>query len=215
MRIGLVAEGTTDFLVLESALARIAPGATFRRLWPDTQMGGRPYGWRGVQRWCEEHGAALDAFMRGVVGDELDMLVVHVDCSMAHNVDARRPCPPASDTAAALQVVTASWLALEPLPAWLVVATPAQTSDAWAVAALDPPYESAVLECEQGIERELVRRKLLRIRGGSKSTAQYRPLAVAIGERWERVRETCGQAAAFDAGARRAAMLVAAGFWTS
>lgn len=204
MRVGIVAEGKSDFMVIEAVLKGIDPTIEPQRIWPDFTVDGRPhgYGWRGVKAWCVENGPRLETFMRGVRGREIDLLVVHVDCSMADKVGAHRPCPPASDTADALcAVVLGDWLNREPSPLFLIVATPAQASDAWVVAALSPPFARIhEIECLPSPESELVRRRLLR-RGSDgdvkKSASKYEPLAMNITDALDTVRAACGEADRF------------------
>lgn len=219
MRIGVVAEGVTDFMVIEEVLRLIDPSIEAQRLQPDTTlMSGRPNGWRGVRAWCNENGPRVRALLRGVKGQELDGLVVHVDCSMAGNVGAQRPCPPANATASALRPVVVGWLGINPLPPWLVLALPSQTSATWLVAALAPPYtppRGRILECDLRAEDELPRRRELGVKvknGAVKSPARcYPPLVQAMGAAWAGVKAACGQAAQFEADLRGAVAAVLAG----
>ncbi|MFO0628904.1 MAG: hypothetical protein U0325_25235 [Polyangiales bacterium] len=224
----MVAEGLSEFVVVEALLAAIEPGAEFERLWPNTQVGGRPYGWRGVKAWCEENSSKLETFLRGVEGREIDLLVVHLDGTMAHNVKAQRPCPPAKDTADALRGVIGTWLARTPLPPWLVPMTPMQSTDAWVVAALFPPYIPKrclgcaaagtgcphPLECDPDPESDLVRRKLLRRKNGEvkKPERDYLPLAKGAAAAWATVSARCTEAARFEQ-ELRAAVAAAPSFW--
>src|SRR3990167_6000361 len=100
MHFGLVTEGKSEWLVFEAVIrAHFDHAARFTRIRPDlTLTTGSPHGWRGVKHWCQENRTRLAAVLRGVVGSEIDVLVVHVDCSMAHNVGALRPCPPPEAT---------------------------------------------------------------------------------------------------------------------
>ena len=202
MRIGIVAEGVSEFLVIEEIFSSIDPRTEVVRLWPDTSVGGRPYGWRGVRRWCQDiSSSGLAAFMKGVRGSELDGLVVHLDCSMAHNLDIEFDCPPARKTANALRkVILEDWLRLKRRPAWLLLVAPAQTTEAWVVAALKPTYKLIDnIECEDA-EKELVtRRHLRRKRNGEvkKTASKYRPLVGQMIREWSTVQKHCREAARF------------------
>jgi hypothetical protein len=181
LRVGIIAEGKSDWLVLEAVMRSVYPDVEFERLRPDMTLASRsPHGWHGVKAWCRENGSRLEILMRGVIGRPLHLLVVHADCSMAHNEDVDHPCPPARATADALrEVMTRAWLNAESLPRFVVLATPSRTADSWVVAALDPPYQGKVpLECDERAERELVARGLLRKKGGEvkKPEARYAPL---------------------------------------
>jgi hypothetical protein len=204
LRIGLVAEGKSDWIVLEELIQAAHPGIDieFERLRPDFTLVSRsPFGWKGVRAWCLENGPQLEILMRGVVGRPLHLLILHVDCSMAHNEQADRPCPPALDTADALRtVITQTWLARSSLPGFLVLATPSRSSDTWVVAALDPPYVGRVLlECDERAEEELVGRGLLRKKQGEvkKHEARYRPLCRQMASQIDRVCQSCSEAQRF------------------
>ena len=200
MRFGVVAEGVSDFLILQAVVGIVDPDIELQRLQPDTTLvSGFPNGWKGVRAWCQENGGKLKALLRGVKGQELDGLIVHADCSMADKVEAERACPPASDTADALRSVMESWLGLSPLPPWLVLATPSMTSVTWIVAALDPSYEPTCehIECDLKAEDELKKRKLVRVRNGSVKSPKrvFPPLLAEMCSRWEEVKGLCTEAA--------------------
>jgi hypothetical protein len=202
LRVGIVAEGKSDWLVLEAVMKSVHPDMEFERLRPDMTLASRsPHGWRGVRAWCQENGSRLEVLMRGVLGRPLHLLVVHADCSMAHNESVNLPCPPARATADALrEVITRSWLGSESLPRFVILATPSRTVDSWVVAALDPPYEGKVpLECDERVERELVARGLLRAKNGEvkKPEARYGPLVQGMVQKLERVRTSCPEGERF------------------
>lgn len=202
LRVGIVAEGKSEWLVLEAIMRSLVSDIEFVRLRPDfTLTSGAPHGWKGVRAWCREFGGKLEAFMRGVKGREIHILLIHADCSMAHNEGADRPCPPAANTADALRgVILVQWLGCETPPALLVVTTPSKSTDAWVVAALDPPYRRlADIECDMAVENELVARRLLRKKDGEvkKPEERYRPLAELVARRLEVVLAHCTQAARF------------------
>jgi hypothetical protein len=206
LRIGLVAEGRSDWLVLEEFIRAAYPDREleFERLRPDFTLVSRsPHGWKGVRAWCRENGPQLELLMRGVVGRPLHLLILHVDCSMAHNEGADLPCPPARNTADALRAIVArSWLARFPLPGFLVLATPSRSSDTWVVAALEPPYVSRVLlECDDRVENEFVGRGLLPRKQGEvkKQAIRYVPLCRQMASQIDRVCQSCSEAERFRA----------------
>lgn len=199
MRIGIVAEGPSDWIVLEEIIRAIHHVAEFERLRPEQPVG--PTGWRGVKAWCEEYGEKLTTLMLGVENRPLDLIVIHVDTSMADKVGADRPCPPASATGTALrQTIQQSWLGLDTLPGNIILATPSKSSDAWTIAALDPPSENIRhIECDFEIERELVQRFRFRLRDGQvkKPQSKYKEIAKEIGLNLVRVRTACSEADRF------------------
>jgi hypothetical protein len=212
LRVGIVAEGKSEWFVLEEMMRALHPDIDFQRIRPDFLVAGTPYGWRGVKAWCQEFGSRLETFMTGVQGKKLDLLVIHADCSMAHNEGAARPCPPASDTAEALRkVVIHQWLGLAAQPPFVLVTHPSKSTDAWVVASLEPPYKKlAGIECDDAVENELVARHLLRKKDGEvkKPENKYRPLAEHAAKRLAEVCLSCSQAARFVDDFRAAASAV-------
>lgn len=200
IRVGIVAEGKSDCLALEELLRAIHPDIDFLRLRPDmTLVSGSPHGWKGVKAWCQQEGGRLETLLTGVTGLPVHLLVIHVDCSMAHNVGALRACPPARTTADALrEVIVRDWLGQPSLPNFVILATPSRTTDAWVVAALDPPYSGkGPLECDDLAEGELARRRLLRRKDGEvkKPDARYRPLVEMMVKELTQVCAVCTEAA--------------------
>lgn len=96
----------------------------------------------GVKAWCAEYsGEDLELFLQADLGQEYDGLIVHLDASMAWNLEIDEPCPPASATTEPLRrVIVEDWLQLTSQPSFLVLATPSKTTDARVVAAIDPNY---------------------------------------------------------------------------
>jgi hypothetical protein len=202
LRVGIVAEGPSDWFALEEFMRVLHPAIEFVHLSPDPILGARaPTGWKNVRAWCREFGPHLEVFMTGIPGQPLHLLVIHVDCSMAHNENAERPCPPASDTAHSLrEVVIGTWLNRNPKPSFLILATPSKTTEAWIAPTLDPPHPNlGNIECDLGAEDELALRRLLPRKDGAvkKQARRYRPLAEQIGVQINRVCDHCSQASSF------------------
>jgi hypothetical protein len=198
----MVAEGESDFLVLEQIMRKVWSDIEFVRLHPkQTLLTGIGNGWKGVRSWCKKYGPQLETLMIEVKEKPLHVLVIRADCSMADKEGAEHPCPSASDTAVALsQVVSSIWLNRTPLPDFVVIATPSKSTDAWVIATFDPPYSNlADLECDKGAEDEFVRRGLLRRKDGKpkKNIPTYAALADRIGEAIELVYAHCPQAVTF------------------
>jgi hypothetical protein len=200
IRVGLVAEGPSDWMALEELIRTVASDVEFLHIRPDmTLVSKSPHGWTGVRAWCREMGPLLETFLTGITGLPLDLIVIHVDCSMAHNLGISHPCPPADATSNALrQAVTRDWLGRDPLPDFVVLATPSLSTEAWIVAALDPPYQGRVpLECDLNVERELHRRRLLPLKDGEvkKPAFKYQPLAKQMAQKIGEVCAACPEAA--------------------
>ncbi len=199
IRVGIVAEGKSEWWVFEEVMRALHPNIEVLRIRLDqTQSARAPNGWRGVRAWCEEYGPSLAQFMVAVPERPLHLLIVHADCSMAHNAGIVNPCPPAYQTAEALRHhVIGTWLGLAAEPAYVIVANPSLSTDAWVVAALEPPYiHLNNVECRANVENELVARHLLRNKNGAvqKSEARYLPLARSVAGRLVDVRTRCSQA---------------------
>lgn len=214
LRVGIVAEGATDFLVLEAIMKTVTPELEFVHIHPAPAPVSRfGNGWRGVKAWCEENGPELETYRRGITSEALDLLVIHVDCSMADKLGVERPCPPANDTALELkQTIEETWLGRVPPPEFVVLATPAMSSDAWVISAFDDPYSNlSSIECDKAAEDEFVRRKIfrrkpdVRMRNGRKvketrvhkKPKLYEPMAERCGLLIDQVCTHCPQAEAF------------------
>ena len=214
VRVGIVAEGSSDWLVIEEVMKTIHPEVEVVRLHPDrTLFAGLAQGWRGVRAWCKENGHQLEEIMQGIMDEPIQILVIHADCSMADEEGVDLPCPPAIDTAMALtQIVETKWLERGPIPEFVVLATPAQSTDAWVVATLDPPYANlSDIECDKSVEEELIKSqwgetKRLRKRDGEvkKPALAYLPFAQRVGRHIELVCTHCPQAETFRSNFRSA-----------
>lgn len=218
LRVGIVAEGSCDWLVLKAMMRQIRPDVEFEDLQPDrTLTSKRSNGWIGVKAWCEELGPQLENLMTSLA-KPLHLLVIHLDCSMANWVGADRPCPPCVDTANALTtLIEESWLKRVPRPPFVVLALPSMTTDTWVVATLDPPYPNlAELECDRAAEDQLAKPlwgsiKRLSWDNGQirKRSKTYAPFADRVGSNLALVKTRCPQARVFCEDFERAAIIVA------
>jgi hypothetical protein len=185
VRIALVAEGITDYVVLRAAMESMLNGRTFdlKLLQPEESVaftgqgnaGPLGGGWRGVYKWC------LQAVQRGggaLSGDPLfstyDMLVLHVDADVAGEDPANykhfpipelagflpceKPCPPPNATTDALRDVLLSWVGEKKTPPKTVLCTPSKSTEAWVVAFFfpkDPVMAKKGWECHPKPENRL------------------------------------------------------------
>ena len=138
-------------------------------------------------------------------GEPLDLLVIHIDASIAHRpeIDLERLCPPASDTANALRALVIQWIGGQ-LPDKVIVAVPSKTTDAWVCAAF--VGRDDLLECDpEPLERLAevgdLGFKLKRMPGGKvrkPSAKRYEiHLAPRVEARFDQVRSICGEAERF------------------
>jgi hypothetical protein len=136
MRVGIICEGKTDFVVLE-ALALALGGATecvllqpdFDRLKARDFLSGT--GWQAVRKYLRQNAVALGL---GVY----DLLVVHVDASIRHKHELQkaklRAADPDEAELAPLCEHVRSW-AGGGLPEGAIIALPREELESWLVAA--------------------------------------------------------------------------------
>lgn len=205
LRIGLIVEGPTDSLVLQALMRSCLPGweLSFVPMQPDEVAAG-PHGngWKGVRGYCQEVGGQLQALMRVVSSDPLDLLVIHVDGDIAKaDLGITLPCPPVRPLADALrQVMMDDWLRCTALPSFVLLATPMMATETWVVAAL-AEADFGLAEDDGHIWRWLTSNGHLRLKDGKpkKSQLAYRPLAEAVGRELVKVRLLCSEAERFCA----------------
>ncbi len=184
LRIGLVAEGPTDYEIINAALLAVLPVPfVMTLLQPENtqpQFGG---GWGGVLKWCH---AASRRHTGPLTQDPtlslFDLLV----------------SPPVADTCAALELVLLSWLGAATSDDKTVRCIPAQSTGAWlASAVLDdvhPLLQGA--EYNPDLENQLARLpKAQRIK---KTVADYRRFAPVVTAQWAKVKTVCSQAERFE-----------------
>ncbi|CAM2011413.1 hypothetical protein APED_32425 [Acanthopleuribacter pedis] len=221
LRIGLVVEGTTDFIVLEAALTAILKDRTlsFTRIQPSDDatfaLASGETGWGGVLRWCRQHTTALQNSLLA----ELDLVILHVDADVAskqygdvfgtkpvpfNDLPCEKPCPPASDTVNALREVVLGWVDDRIQKHW-VICIPSKSIESWLVPVffMDHPEKISGLECNVQVAPFFIGKKgakLIRRRGSTckKLTKEYRAIASLITERWTKVTQTCEQARRFE-----------------
>ena len=145
--VGIVAEGPTDVSVLRAVIeAVVGAEVEARLLQPEAcdtygNFGDRGPGWKGVRAWCtqmrDEFGAVAN-FLGPGYGNEIDLLVVHIDADVASDseIGCERPCPPAESTVEALDEIVLRWLGLAQRIPSLVLAVPSRSMEAWVLAAL-------------------------------------------------------------------------------
>ena len=199
-RVGLVTEGPRDFEVLSAFISAVWTEVEIERIHPpDTPLAGVGGGWKAVRAWCLENGARLEEIMHAVPDRQLDVVIVHVDCSMAHNIGIRHHCPPADRTGAALRdAVRRDWLVREGAT-FVVVVTPSRTLDIWLAAALEAGLRTRPnLECNERHALELRNHGVEVISGRlRKAAATYRALLPPFAAEVAAVCTSCTQAQRF------------------
>lgn len=167
LRIGLVAEGVTDFVILHSALESIFQGSGYtfdlKLLQPEESIafsgagkagvfGG---GWLGVYKWCLQSVEIGGGSLSGdPLFENIDFVILHLDADVAdedpsknpHNpfielnemLPCSKPCPPASNTTKELRSLLLRWVGEVSVPDKVVLCTPSKSTEAWVMAALFP-----------------------------------------------------------------------------
>lgn len=165
VRIALVAEGVTDYEVLNAAIEAMLNGRSFdlKLLQPEDSIafagGGNagPFGggWRGVYKWCRQATERNEGCLRD---DPLflnyDLLLLHLDADVAAEDPANyaiapipelagvlpceHPCPSPTATTDRLRNVMLSWVGETQTPPKTVLCTPSKSTEAWVMAVFFP-----------------------------------------------------------------------------
>lgn len=165
LRIALVAEGITDYEVLNAAVESMLDGRSFdlKLLQPEGSIaftgrgdaGPLGGGWKGVYQWC------LQATRRsaGKLRDDplfhsYDLLVIHLDADVAGEDPAKskidplselagvlpceQPCPPSAATTDLLRNLMLAWVGETKEPPRTILCTPSKSTEAWVMAVFFP-----------------------------------------------------------------------------
>ena len=223
LKVGLIFEGPTDFVVLRAAIAALLENREFEittvqpalsnALAPRT--GG---GWTAVYLWCRQvleqaRGQARD----NALFNTFDLLILHVDADVAgkrysddqriqdppDDLPCECPCPPTNATTDALRRVVLGWLGETSVPPRTVLCTPSKSTETWVLVALlpDEAVNSPVeLECRRDVEVVLQRmpsdRRIIRSTG--KQIMEYRKREGELRLAWPQVRVSCSEAERFS-----------------
>jgi hypothetical protein len=219
VRIALVSEGITDYVVLKAAIESILDGRSFilTSLQPEGSVaftgGGNAGplggGWKGVYKWC------LQSADRGGGGFRHDLLVLHLDADVAgedpanHAIDpvpelvellpCEQPCPPASSTTDRLRAVMLSWLGETETPPQTVLCTPSKSTEAWVMAACFPTDKEVMKEsweCHPNPESRLGQQP--KSNRFSKSQMDYEKQQPKLQSRWPAIVAKLSEAARFQ-----------------
>lgn len=162
MRVGLVAEGTHDFLMLSPLVEaeiklRFNEEVEFVELQPEQDATGTysDGGWARVLAWCTLHsGPAINTFLEPLFGNEpqCDVIIIHLDG------DALEPCMPhtsivvppgpysVSDRVDLMVEIIENWLSVSAaIRGRLALAIPVMQTEAWIIASVpaDPGNSEA------------------------------------------------------------------------
>jgi hypothetical protein len=221
LRVGLVCEGTTDRIVINSAVASLLETRDFTliQLQPENSpaFGRTGTGWAGVYRWCRQAAEQAGGSLRdNPLFDSYDLLLLHVDADVADqtyrsgnivttstDLPCSSPCPPPSDTTDVLRAVILRWLGEVQVPPNTIFCTPSKSTEAWVIAALFPTdavVRLGALECHDS-PASLLSAKPANTRlvsSGKKKSHKYQERAEEIQGQWTRVRQLCSEAERFS-----------------
>jgi hypothetical protein len=219
LRIALIAEGPTDFVIIEAALKAILPRPfILTQLQPEATQPEMGNGWGGVLKWCY---TASERFAGPVTSDPTlsgyDMVIIHLDVDVTgfsyancgadmeqtalerqwQHLPLGCACPPAANCADALLPVIESWLGAASL-GQSILCLPSQSSGTWLAAAYLPAGHALLAnepECNDIEGRLGILTKTLRVK---KSQREYRLKAQALSNNWDKVKQLCSQALRFE-----------------
>ena len=217
IRIALVSEGITDFVVIRAAIESMLNDQPYdlKLLQPEASVaftqggdaGPLGGGWKGVVKLC---GQAASRGGGRLAGDPLfwtyDMLVLHMDADVPGKTSARdreetgvpgeAPCPPATATTDPLREWLLSLAGEVNAPPSTVLCTPAKNTETWVIASLDLDLLLDAGECHPNPEGALQRLpKRNRI---SKTRASYEAKFSQLRDGWPSVVSTLSEAARFE-----------------
>lgn len=227
LRIALVAEGKTDFVIIEAALKAILSGTPFilTLLQPEdtrTDFGG---GWGGVFKWCWSLASGQGGGSTPETDPTLelfDLFIIHVDADVAGssyaaisadtlvrdlasagialgNLPCAVACPPPENTIPHLQAVICSWFWGKTLGNKTVLCIPSKSSESWLAAGVYPDNTRLLrnLECADNMEGRLAS-SLPNAQRIKKRVVEYRKHAHQLTANWSTVCEHCSQAGIFQ-----------------
>ncbi len=176
VRILLVAEGITDYVVLSAAIEVILGGRAFdlKLHQPDASVaftgqgaaGAFGSGWSGVLKWMLATVGRTGKLSSDPLFLNTDLLILHLDADVAslkpeqnndHSIDGlvsdlpcAEDCPPASATTNRLRALMLKWVGENATPNNTVLCTPSKSTEAWIVALFFPADKELikrVFEC--------------------------------------------------------------------
>lgn len=193
---------------MEAVVLSVLPDADVTHLHPGrAALQHLGSGWTGVERWCKNFCAAPETIL--TVGRPIDILIIHVDCSIAwhfHYSNGLSPC--ATDGASATRAnsggVVGGSTSANPNFACNTIPSQRRLDAGGVLVALAPDYwprglPAVDIECDDDIDAELRRRHFARMRGKrTKKYSERYPEAVGrLAARIPLLRTRCPEAAIF------------------
>ncbi len=217
LRIALVAEGTTDYVIIESALKAILPSPfVLTLLQPEPTRPHFEGGWCGVFKWCNEFRQSnYSTFEEDPTLRLYDLFIIHLDADVAEksycdcsgavaltaatlpSLPCSRPCPQPSDTVTQIETLLLAWLGIQQLGSKAVFCIPSKASEAWLAAASLPNNHSLLTNIECNLRLEISLAQLPKAQRVKKGVPAYRHHASTITAQWGKVCNLCSQATVF------------------
>lgn len=205
LRIGMIAEGPTDAMVVEQLLGIFLNKAfTLQVLQPDLSMtdglgsyGPSGTGWKGVKRWCEKikENPGFQNFVTSTPPYDLFIVQLDADVARESEISCAQPCPPAQDTVEALKQIILGWLGEGSVKPPTVLMVPADNLEAWLLAYLTDDEKYEPIECVIKPD-QVIARKPFKIK---KSIRSYRvDVLPYLQDNWEKIKLKCEQARKFE-----------------
>ena len=227
LRVGFVAEGPTDYIVLHAAIRSLLGDVDFTPtlISPlvDESLAARTGGgWTNVYLWCRQMLNEADGDVRkSNLFQQHEILVIQVDAdvagkkygddqrivnppqdlpiSMPCDRPCRKPCPRPREITDALRNVVQGWLDVTHLPPQTVICLPSRSIETWVLVALFPGDPVSVREnIECRRDCEIRLRTHGLIKSGQKLIGQYRANEDALTAAWAHVRRKCAEAERFS-----------------
>jgi len=221
LRIALIAEGITDYVVINAAIESMLNGRSFvlKLLQPESSVaftgagnaglfGG---GWKGVYQWCLQVVERSGKLSDDVLFLSYDLVVFHLDADVAGEtpdsstinlngiLPCEQPCPPASATTNALRAVMLSWVGESQMPPKTIFCTPSKSTEAWIMAIFFPNDKEMARkgwECHPKPENRLGQQP--RTMRFGKNYADYEGRKLEIQTSWITVVNTLTEASRFQ-----------------
>lgn len=219
LHIGLIAEGPTDKVIIDSALQAILTRPfILTLLQPEATRSDLGSGWGGVVKWCKQfRSRGIESLEQDPTLEKYDFFVIHLDADVADRsyadygrpielaaaqegwgeLPCSLPCPPPFATVDKLKPVLLSWLGIAAIGDRTVLCIPSKSSEAWLAAAIFPENRDLLnnLECSLNMEGRLG--QLPKGQRIKKKVREYQSFDSTIKNRWSTVREKCSHADLF------------------
>lgn len=225
IRIALVSEGITDWVILRAAIESFLDGRSFilKLLQPEESAAFAPGGnagllgggWKGVYKWCRQATLRSGRLRSDPLFVSYDLLIIHLDADVARQDPANEPiypipdlagqlpcenpCPPPNATTDLLRQRVLDWVGETEVPVRTVLCTPSKNTEAWVMAAFFPNDREMIRkgwECHPEPEVRLAQQKLEQ--RFSKSKAAYEQRRLEFQAAWPSIVENLSEAARFQ-----------------